>query len=89
MRQIIISTRARDRHWNGPLRAWLDQRARELRDEATVQRVRVDEHVSDPAGRSSWLMRLELASTDDAQALVRDVVQDLQALKAEPELVEC
>jgi hypothetical protein len=71
------------------LRAWLDQRARELRDAAAIQRVQV----VDPGGTISvqpdcWTLVIDFSYRDGADPIVRDLMRDLGMLDASPELIE-
>jgi hypothetical protein len=77
--------------WRGPVRAWLEQRARELRDHHAVRRVQIVDHFSgrNPGGLdTSWTLVIDFAHPFGADTIVREVVADLAVLGASPELTE-
>jgi hypothetical protein len=92
--RIAIIARPSHSAWRGPLRAWLEQRSRELRDEACVRRVQVVDHnAGDPQGDrsgtgSAWTMVIDFAHPFGADAIIRDVLGDLAVLDASPEVTD-
>ena len=78
-RRVAVIAHPPDAGWHGPLRAFLENRARELRDDSAVRRARVVEH--DPPALT---LIIEFAHEYGATELLRDVVADLEALNAAP-----
>jgi hypothetical protein len=78
-RRIAVIARPPSSSWRGPLRAFLDNRARELRDESAVRRVRL---VDDAPALT---LVIDFAHEFGASELVRDLVADLETLDAAPE----
>jgi hypothetical protein len=76
--RVGIVTRPPTAAWRGPLRAWLEQRARELRDEPAVRDVQI----------VAWTRVIEFAHPFGAEPIVRDVLADLETLDASPELTD-
>jgi hypothetical protein len=89
--RVAIVARPPNQTWWGPLRAWLEQRSRELRDHHVVRRVQIVDHFSggdlDSTG-VSWTLVIEFAHAAGADVVVRDVLADLTVLDASPELTE-
>jgi hypothetical protein len=89
--RVGIIARPPSPDWHGPVRAWLEQRARELRDHHAVRRVQILDHFSarprDGVG-ASWTLVIDFAHPFGAEAIVRDILADLSQLGASPELTE-
>ena len=81
-RRIAVVAIPPNASWRGPLLAFLDNRARQLRDDSAVRRARVLAH--DVDGRRAWALVIDFAHEYGASELVRDVVADLEALNASP-----
>jgi hypothetical protein len=84
--RVGIIARPPNPAWRGPLRAWLEQRSREIRDVPSVRRVQI----IDGPQRSgfAWTLVIDFAHSSEADAVVRDVIADLRTLDASPELTE-
>ena len=78
-RRVAVIAHPPNAHWHGPLRAFLEHRARELRDESAVRQARVVEHDA-PA----LTLVVDFAHEYGANELVRDLVADLESLNATP-----
>lgn len=79
-RRLAIIAHPPSGEWRGPLRAFLENRARELRDHSAVRRTRIVD--DDPPALT---LVIDFAHEYGADELVRDLVADLEALKAAPE----
>jgi len=75
-----VSAHPPSARWRGPLVAFLESRARELRDHSAVRRTRVvEEEDAEPV-----TLVIDFAHQNGATELVRDLVADLEALNATP-----
>jgi hypothetical protein len=78
-RRIAVIAHPPNAAWQGPLLAFLENRARELRDASAVRRARVVQY--DPPALT---LVIDFAHEYGAADLVRDLVADLEALNAAP-----
>ena len=78
-RRVEVIARPPSARWRGPLRAFLENRARELREKSAVRGVHVVER--DAPGLA---LVIDFAHEYGASELVRDLVADLEALNAAP-----
>jgi hypothetical protein len=86
---VEIVARPSSPAWRGPVRAWLDQRSRELRDHHAVRRVRIVDHFSGRGAGGldmSWTLVIDFAHPFGADAVVREIHADLALLGASPRL---
>jgi hypothetical protein len=77
--------------WRGPLRAWLEQRSRELRHHHAVRHVQIVDRFSGRTGQgveTSWMFLIDFAHPFGAEAVVRDILADLAAVDASPEITD-
>jgi hypothetical protein len=89
--RVGIIARPPNPAWRGPVRAWLEQRSRELRDHHAVRQVRIVDHFSARSGRGvdmSWTLVIEFAHPFGTDAIVRDILADLSVLGASPQLAD-
>lgn len=88
--RVGIVARPPNPAWRGPLRAWLEQRSRELRGHHAVRRVQLVDHAFErsPESADTWTLVIDFAHPVGADAVVRDVMADLAILDASPELTE-
>jgi hypothetical protein len=86
---VRISLTAQSAAWNGPMRGWLEHRARELRDEGVVHGVRIVEDgvAGEGAACLSWELRLDISDHDGAEPVVAELLADLRVLRASPRLI--
>jgi hypothetical protein len=80
VKRVAVSAHPPSARWRGPLLAFLESRARELRDHSAVTHTRVVQE----ADAEPVTLVIDFAHEFGATELVRDLVADLEALNAAP-----
>jgi hypothetical protein len=86
MANVIVRAYSRAPEWDGPMRGWLDNRVRTLRDDPAVRAVVIFEGEADD-GRPYWELGIRIADYPQAMDPVKHLIEALELLEARPELI--